>query len=110
MHPDEGADHFEVAQFLGADVEKKVAPRDVVHAIPTLDGVLHRGCEFAVSAAKLLQQHVSKPDIRRADLDRIHQLLNVVIHRFPPGLFGCGRCRRVVAQGTSDRETAGADG
>jgi hypothetical protein len=28
----------------------------------------------------LFQQHFSEPGIRLADLDRIHQLLNVVIH------------------------------
>ena len=43
-------------------------------------GILHRGGEFAVGPAELLQQHIAEARIGLTDPDRIHQLFYVVIH------------------------------
>jgi hypothetical protein len=80
MHADERADDLKVAQLLRADIQQQVATPNVVQAVPTLDGVLHGSGKFAVRAAKLFQQHVAEPNVRLADIHRVHQLLNVVIH------------------------------
>ncbi|MET4799686.1 hypothetical protein ABIA96_002253 [Bradyrhizobium sp. LB11.1] len=75
----EGADDFEMAQFLGADIHQKIlAVR--IFAIETLDGILHGGRQLAVGPAELLQQHVAEPRIGLVDPDCEHELLDVMIH------------------------------
>jgi len=76
-----------MTQFFGADVEQEITPTEVLQAVPSLDGVLHRCGQLTVRAAKLLQQHVAKLHIRRSDIDRIHQFLHMVIHRLPSSLI-----------------------
>ena len=80
MKSGERTDDFQVAQFLGADVHQQVLALHVV-AVQALNRILHRRGEFAVGAAKLLQQHVAERRVRFVDPNRIHQLLHVVVHR-----------------------------
>ena len=68
-----------MAEFLGADVHQKIFSRRIV-AVDALDGVLHRGGELAVRAAELFQQHVAKARIRFVDSNRVHELLDVMVH------------------------------
>ena len=82
MHARERADDLQVAQLLGADVHQQVFALRVV-AIEPLDRILHGGGELAVGAAELLEQHVAEPRIRRVDANRVHQLLDVVVHYHP---------------------------
>jgi hypothetical protein len=49
-----------------------------------LDGILHRGRQFAISAPELFEKHVAEAGIRSSDADREHQLLDVVVHRRIP--------------------------
>ena len=79
MHAGKGADDFEMAQFLGADVHQEIfAVR--IFAIEALNGILHGGRQFAVGAAELLQQHVAETRVRLVDADGVHELLDVMIH------------------------------
>ena len=59
MQPRQGADDFEMAELLGADVHQQVLARRIV-AVQALDGILHRGGELAVGAAELFEQHVAE--------------------------------------------------
>ena len=79
MHAREGADDFEVAELLRADVHEKVFALRIF-AVEPLDRVLHRGGKLAVGAAELLEQHVAELRIRRIDANRVHQFLDVVVH------------------------------
>ena len=81
VHADERADDFEVGEFFGADVEEEIAAGEVVDAVPALDGVLHGGGEFAVGSAELLEEHVAETDVGCANVDGVHEFLDVVIHR-----------------------------
>ena len=87
MHARQRADHFQMAQLLGADVHQQVLAVGIV-AVEALDRVLHRGGELAVGAAELLQQHVAKARIGLVDANGVHQLLDVVIHGGTLGLEG----------------------
>ena len=49
-------------------------------AVQSLNRVLHGSRQLAIGAAKLLQQHVSKTGVWIPHVDRVHQLLDVVIH------------------------------
>ena len=80
MQSRERADDLQMAQFLGADVHQKVFALWVV-AVQPLNGILHRGGEFAVGAAELLEQHVAELRIGLIDTHGVHQLFHVVIHR-----------------------------
>ena len=82
MHAREGADDFQMAQLLGADVHQKVLAIRIL-AIETLNRILHRGREFAVGAAELFKKHVAETGVRLVDADGEHQLLHVVIHGGP---------------------------
>jgi len=82
MHPRQGADDLKMAQLFCADVHQHVFPFGVV-TIEALNRILHGSGEFAVGAAKLLQQHVAESRIRCTDLYGVHQLLNMVIHSVP---------------------------
>ena len=79
VQPGERADNFQVAQFFGADVHQQVFALCVV-AVQPLNGILHCRSQLAVRSAELLEQHVSESRIRLVDADRVHQLLNVVVH------------------------------
>ena len=63
MHPREGADDFQMTEFLGADVHQQILAIRIF-AIEALDRVLHGGGKFAVGAAELLEQHVAEARIR----------------------------------------------
>ena len=80
MHAGQRTDDFQVAEFLGANIHQQILAPGIV-AIEALDGVLHRGREFAVRAAELLKQHVAEARIWLVDPDRVHEFLNVMIHR-----------------------------
>jgi hypothetical protein len=82
VHAGEGTNDLEMAQFLRPDVHEQVFALSVV-AIESLDRVLHRGCEFAIGAAELLEQHVAESGIRGIDADRVHELLDVMVHCWP---------------------------
>ncbi len=79
VHPGQSADDFQMAQFLGADIHQQVLAARIV-AVQALNGILHGSGEFAVGAAKLLEQHVAERGIGLVDPDRVHQLFDVVIH------------------------------
>src|ERR1700753_2131984 len=79
MHTSEAADHFQMAQFLGADVHQQVLAVRIL-AVQSLNRILHRGGKFAVRSAELLEQHIAETNIRLVHADREHQLLDVVIH------------------------------
>ena len=79
VQPGEGADDLQVAQLLGADVHEQVLAGRVL-AVEPLDRVLHGRGQLAVGPAELLQQHVAEPRVGLADADRVHELLDVVIH------------------------------
>jgi hypothetical protein len=49
-------------------------------AVKALYRILHRGSEFAIGAAELLNEHIAKAWIRFVDTDGEHQFLDVVIH------------------------------
>ena len=57
------ADHFEMAQLLGADVHQQVLARGVL-AVESLDRILHGRRQLAVRAAELLQEHVAERRVR----------------------------------------------
>src|SRR4051812_47426390 len=80
VHAGESANNFEMAEFFGADIHQQVFASHIL-AIQTLDGVLHRGGEFPVRAAKLLQEHLSETGVRSADIHGVHQFFYVVIHK-----------------------------
>jgi hypothetical protein len=82
VHACERSHDFEMAQFLGADIHQEILAPGVI-AIQSLNGILHCGCKFAVSASELLQKHIAKTRIRFVDADRIHELLDVMIHGTP---------------------------
>ena len=82
MHAGEGTNDLEMAQFLRPDVHEQVFALSVV-AIESLDRVLHRRGELAIGAAELLEQHVAEFGIRRVDADRVHELLDVMVHYKP---------------------------
>src|SRR6201992_2147623 len=84
MHTSEAADHFQMAQFLGADVHQQVLAVRIL-AVQSLNRILHRGGKFAVRSAELLEQHIAETNIRLVHADREHQLLDVVIHGEAPG-------------------------
>ena len=63
MHPRQRADDLKVAQLFRSDVHQQIFSFRIV-AVQALDGILHRGGEFAVCAAELLQQHVAEARIR----------------------------------------------
>ena len=83
MHARERADDFEMAQFFGADIHQQVFAGGIF-AVESLDGILHRGRKFAVGAAELFEQHVAELRIRLVDADRVHELLDVMIHERAP--------------------------
>ena len=79
MHADQGAYHFQMAEFFGADIHKKILAR-WIFAVKALDGILHRCRQLSVCSAKLFKQHVAKARIRFAYIDGVHQFLHMVIH------------------------------
>ena len=81
MHPREGADDFQMAEFLGADVHEEIFAGHV-GAIESLNGILHGGGEFAVGPAELLEKHVAETRIGFADANGVHEFFNVMIHIF----------------------------
>src|ERR1700760_3808135 len=84
MHAREAPDHFQMAQFLRADIHQQILAVRVL-AVQSLDRILHRSGELAVGAAELLKQHIAETNIRLVDADREHQLFDVVIHGEAPG-------------------------
>ena len=72
-------DDLQVAEFFCPNVHQQVFAARIV-AIETLDRILHRRREFAIRAAELLKQHVAERGIRLVDPNRVHELLDVVIH------------------------------
>jgi hypothetical protein len=42
MHSNQSADDFEVAEFFRPDVEQEVSAPKIIHAVLTLNGILHR--------------------------------------------------------------------
>ena len=91
--------------MLSELVEQEVAAGEVVYAVPTLDGVLHGGGEFAVGSAELLEEQVAKFNVGGTDVDGVHEFFNVVIHGGPLGVSmwrfsACvGRGRAARSQG-----------
>ena len=43
---------------------------------------MHCGSQFAIGSAELFKKHVAEGDVGGSNVDRIHEFLNVVIHRF----------------------------
>ncbi len=90
VHARERTDYLQVPQFLGSNIHQEIFSLGIL-AIEPLNGVLHRCCQFTVCPAERFEQHVSEAGIGRPDMDRIHQLLNAVIHGshtlFPHLLF-----------------------
>lgn len=64
--------------------------------------VLHCRCELSVSSAELLKQYLAEARIRLPDIDGVHKLLDVVIHREPPRLGQMREKSRGSLQGTND--------
>jgi hypothetical protein len=81
MRPNQRPDYLQMAQLFGPKIQQQVPPSQIVYAIPSLNRVLHRRRQFAIRAAKLLQQHISEPDIRLTDIYRVRQLLIMVLHK-----------------------------
>ena len=73
------ADDLEMAELLGADVHQQVLALRIL-AVQSLNRVLHRGGELAVSAAELFQQHVAELRVRRIDANRVHEFFHMVVH------------------------------
>lgn len=69
-----------MAELLGTDVHQQILPGRIF-AIQALDRILHRGSEFAVGAAKLLEKHVTEFRIGFVDANRVHKFFDLVIHR-----------------------------
>src|SRR4029450_8193292 len=90
MHAGERPDDFKMAQFLGPDVHKQIFPLGVL-AVEALNRVLHCSGKLAVGTAELLQQHVAEFWIGRIDADRVHELLDVMVHYLPRSVVSCGR-------------------
>jgi hypothetical protein len=70
---------LEMAELFRADVHQQILTFGIV-AVESLNGILHRGCELAIRAAELFEQHVAEFGIRSVHSHRVHQLLHVVIH------------------------------
>jgi hypothetical protein len=78
-HGDDGADHFEMRQLFGGDVEQHVLAARVVLG-DGLREVAHRRGEFALRAAELFEHQVGKTGIAFADAHRVLQALVVCKH------------------------------
>jgi hypothetical protein len=72
-------DDLQVAEFFCPDVHEQVFAAWIV-TVETLDRVLHGRSELAIGAAELLEQHVAERGVRLIDPNRVHELLDVVIH------------------------------
>ena len=83
----QAADDFKMAEFFGADVHQKIFAVGIF-AIQSLNRVLHRGSQFAVRAAELLEQHVAKAGIGLVDANGVHEFFDVVIHGGPSRVLG----------------------
>ncbi len=79
MHPCQRSDDLQMAQLFGADIHEQILHARIF-GVYALDRILHRGSQFAVRAAKLLQQHVAETGVRLAHVDRVHKFLDVMIH------------------------------
>ena len=104
MHAGEAAYDLEVAQLLGADVHEQVFALRIL-AIEPLDRILHRRRELAVRAAELLEQHVAEARIGLVDSDRVHELLDVMIHGVSSDMSEL-ISRRLPARQISNRSAA----
>jgi hypothetical protein len=81
MHSDQSANDFQVTEFFCAYIKQKIAPTQIINAVPSLDGVLHSGCKFSICTTELLEEHPSELHVRLANIDGVHQLLNMVVHK-----------------------------
>ena len=79
QHGDDRADHLKVAEFLGRDVEQHVLAPGIVLGQP-LREVAHRGGEFPVGSAELLEQQRCQRRVRFPDAHRVLQPLVVNEH------------------------------
>jgi hypothetical protein len=82
MQPRQCTHYLQMAQLLGPNVHEQILTSRIL-AIEALDRILHRSSELTIGAAELLQQHVAKLWVGLIDANRIHQLLDVVIHWGP---------------------------
>lgn len=71
-----------MAEFLRAYIEEKIAAGEIIDAVPALDGVLHGGGQLAVGSAELFEEHIAEYNVWSSNVDRVHELLDVVIHPF----------------------------
>ena len=60
---------------------RRCSARQIVRAVPALDGVLHGGSKLSVRPAELFEKEIAELYIGCADIHGVHELLDVVIHR-----------------------------
>src|SRR3954453_12849756 len=80
-HHNEAADHFQMAQFLGRDVDQHVLPARIVLR-NALGEVAHRCGEFAVRPAELLEEQAGEHRVGLGYPYCVHEPLVVHKHRF----------------------------
>ncbi len=80
---DDAADHLEMTEFLGGDVEQHVLSLRIVFGYG-LGEVAHCRRKFALRAAELLQHECRQARIGFRDPHRVHQTLIVNKHRNAP--------------------------
>ena len=83
QHRDDTADHLQMAEFLGGDVEQHVLPIRIVFPY-SLREIPHCGRKLAVRTAELLQHEGGQSGIGFRDTHRVHQSLVVNEHRTTP--------------------------
>ncbi len=84
MHADESTDYLQVTQLFGPNIQEEITSCQIIDAIPPLDGVLHSGGQLAVGSAKLLKKHVAKLHVWLSNIDGVHQLFYMMVHRVTP--------------------------
>lgn len=78
-HSDDKADHLEIAQFLGGDIEQHFRAARIVLG-EALREIAHRGGELAIGPAELLEQQRGQRRVRLGDADGVLQALAVHEH------------------------------
>jgi hypothetical protein len=85
-----GTEQTLVSSTPNTEPSEQIFPLGII-AVEALDRVLHRSSKLAVGTAELLQQHVAEFWIGRIDPDRVHELLDVMVHYLPRSVVSCGR-------------------
>jgi len=79
QHRDDAADHFQVAQFFGGDIEQQVLAACVVFG-DCLREVTHCSGKFTLRTPELFQHQIGKTRVRRSHADGVLQAFVMYEH------------------------------